>query len=359
MNFFIYLYKVCANHKSVSLLRDGAFLFLFVFTSIFVLSHEVNAQPVPFVNSGVNTNFGKIPKRLLLNQGLVKSADIQNALTNAIPVGDGTYYFRADLVQGAAYNFIFQAKVNGSWYYEQLPPRGTFPLSIDLPGGVSDKAGGTIVRTSDNNIRRSFTVPISGSAAYLFCNFGHHPNPPNVTASPLDGKILLQIRSSGRWGNSEPDVEYGGSYALYKSTIDKGPYQFLARLPGGMGSVSAYTDSAVGNSTNYFYVVMASDAYNNTNVIIRRGPFDKEVSLPDNDSFVNQENIDANMYSGYSSQAGAVPRQAVRVIFKVENIDWDTVHENQNIVYLTPWEEDGRIYIDKPSARIVRVSLKQ
>lgn len=308
----------------------------------------------PLTNYGVPGSFSNIRRRLLLRQGTISAADLVNAYSNAVPVGDGTYYFRLDLVRGAEYNFIFQALMNDSWQYEQIPDRGSFPASVDLPGSVTAKKDGLITKTSDEKTRRKITVPVGGTNYHVFCNFGHHPNPPSVEAVPLDGMVALKIRSSGRWGGLEPDVEYGGWYTVYRSGIDRGPYALVTNIPAASGGYVHYTNRNLANNSNYYFVVTANDAYGRTNALFRRGPFDREVDLPDYSTYVDQENIDANMYSGYSSQALAVPRPAVRVIFKVENLDWDTARSKGYLVWLTPEEEDGRFFPEKVPARIVK-----
>jgi hypothetical protein len=321
-----------------------------------LLSADLSAQPAS--GYGVKGSFSNVPRRILVRQGNLLSADVPDADTNAIPVGDGTYYFRQDLIKGGKYNFIFQAKTKGAWQFEQLPPRGTFPVSVDNPSTPTDKKGGIINVMADNNIRRTITVPSSGSAYYVFCNYGHHPNPPSLETVPQDGSVVLKVRSSGRWGYFEPDVEYGGHFQIYRSQSGGGPYVFVTNIAASGGLVSSFTDHNVVNGNTYYYVATAVDAYGGTNAVIRQGPFDKEVSLPDNNSFVDQQNPDASMYSGYSGELNVMPKQAVKVIFKVENIDWDTVEEHSRIVYLTPLEADGRYYMDKPCARISRVCVR-
>ncbi len=312
----------------------------------------------PATNYGVNGSFSNIERRIFLKQGTLNSAEIVDAVSSAVPVGDVTYYFKVDLIQGADYNFIFQAKVNNVWQYEQIPNKGSFPTSVDSPGSVTDKNGGIITKMGDDNIRRKITIPTSGATNYVFCNYGHHPNPPSIEAVPLDGEVLLKIKSKGRWGYMEPDVEYGGKYLVYRSTTDKGPYTFITNLSAGSGNYVFFTNRGLANETTYYYVAIAYDSYGGTNASIRRGPFDKEVNIPDNDTYIDQENIDANMFSGYSTQNSVIPHQAIKVIFKVENIDWDVVSKKDHLVYLTPNEEDGRLYWNKIPARAVKVRIK-
>lgn len=328
-----------------------------LFLIIFLVFHiQLSAQPT--TNYGINGSFSNIERRILLKQGTLNSADIVNAVENAQPVGDGTYYFQINLIKGADYNFIFQSKVNNVWQYEQIPNKGSFPASVDNPAGVTEKKGGSITKMGDDNVRRKITISTSGSAYYVFCNYGHHPNPPSLEAIPKDGKVLLKIKSEGRWGYSEPDVEYGGWFAVYRSTSDRGPYTFLTNLSAGSGSYVHYTNTGLANETTYYYVAVAYDSYAGTNAVIRKGPFDKEVDIPDYDTSVDQENIDANMYSGYSSQGSVIPHQQIKVIFKVENIDWDVVKEKDYVVYLTPSDKNGRTYLNKICGRIVRVAIE-
>ncbi len=338
-------------------MKSNISLIIFIFFICFFF-HEFPVQAQPAPNFGAKGGFTNIPKRMLLKQGTLQSADALSLYTNALPVGDGTYYFQANLIQGADYNFIFQSRLGSTWQYEQLPPQGSFPTSVDLPGGVTDLKGGRIIKTSDNNIRRKITVPTAGGAYYVFCNFGHHPNPPVVTATPSDSKVILSIKSIGRWGYAEPDVEFGGRYVIYSSTMQGGPYQYVDTISAGNGFPVKYTNSGLTNSSTYYYVVMAYDSYGGTNSVTRQGPFEKEVALPDNGSYVDQLRIDANMFSGYSSEMDVIPKAPVKVIFKVENIDWEVVEEKDHLVYLTPLEMDGRYWFDKQPARIVRVRME-
>ncbi|MDD5065886.1 MAG: hypothetical protein PHF84_02445 [bacterium] len=334
-----------------NLLSFPSFLTFKAFIAFIAFTTFLEAQPM--TNYGVHGSFSNIPKRLLIRQGTISSADTVNSRSNAVPVGDGTYYFRLDLVQGADYNFIFQSRVNNSWQYEQIPNKGSFPSSVDNKGGVTSKKGGTIIKTGDDKTRRKITVPVSGTNYYVFCNYGHHPNPPAVEALPRENRIVLKIKSRGRWGYPEPDVEYGGWFSIYRSTIDQGPYAFITNIRADQGNYVYFTNTGLLNETDYYYVVTANDSYAGTNATLRRGPFDREVSLPDYDTYLDQENIDANMYSGYSAQGSGIPHQAIKVIFKVEHIDWDTVREKDHLVWLTPVEEDGRFYANKIPGRII------
>ncbi len=313
------------------------------------------AQSEPASGGGVFSGFSNIKRRILIRPGVLFPANVSNAYTNAIPVGDGTYYFKFDLVKGGMYNFIFQAYINGSWQYEQIPNRGKFPVTTNsTPSILSDPDGGYIT-TIDGYARRVITIPDNASVYYVYCNFGHHPNPPSLEAIPGDNHIILKIKSEGRWGYLEPDVEYGGWFEIYKSTNDRGPYTFITNLSAGMGNYVYFTDTNVTNYKTYYYVAIARDAYKNTNSSVIRGPLTKEIDIPDYNTCVEQDNIDANMYSGYAQQQMVIPKEQVKVIFKVENIKWDVVEQNNYIVYLTPWEKDGRKYFFKPAARIVKV----
>jgi len=115
-----------------------------------------------------------------------------------------------------------------------------------------------------------------------------------------------------------------------------------------------FIDTDVTNGNTYYYVAISYDAYQGTNV----SPFDKEVEVPDFNTSLNQLYIDANMSSGYSPEKMTVPNAKVKIIFKVQNIDWPTVVEKNKLVWLTPWDKDARFYQYKIPARIERVILK-
>lgn len=311
-------------------------------------------QPAP--GPGATGGFTNLQRRILLRGGSVFAATTNDALTNSfIPVGDGTYYCRVDLTKNGTYNFIFQIYVNGKWVYEQLPAGGTFPVSI-LSNSVTSNTGGSITKI-DGDIRRLITVPDYGTGTnfYVFCNFGHHPNPPEISLIPGNNQVTVRIKSQGRWDNSpEPDVIYGGYFALYKSSIAGGPYVLVTNLTPDTNGETEFIDTDVTNGNTYYYVAISYDAYQGTNV----SPFDKEVEVPDFNTSLNQLYIDANMSSGYSPEKMTVPNAKVKIIFKVQNIDWPTVVEKNKLVWLTPWDKDARFYQYKIPARIERVILK-
>lgn len=322
-------------------------------TFITLTSSFLIAQPAP--GPGATGTFTNLQRRLLLRGGSVFASTTNDALTNSfIPVGDGTYYCKVNLTKNGVYNFIFQLYVNGKWVYEQLPAGGTFPVSI-ISNSVTSNTGGSIMKI-DNDIRRKVTVPNYGSGTnfYLFCNFGHHPNPPMLSLLPDDNKVTVKIKSEGRWdGSPEPDVIYGGYFALYRSSQAGGPYALITNLQPQIPE-TVYTDTAVTNGHTYYYVAISYDTYQGTN----RGPFDKEVSVPDFDTFIDQLYIDANMSSGYSLEKYGIPNVRVKIIFKVQNIDWPTVVEREKLVWLVPWDKDARFYYNKIPARIERIILK-
>ncbi len=334
-------------------MKNNNIIVLYIFFVLFLFTNKILlTQPAP--SYGVKSQFSSIQRRLLIKQGILYSADINDVITNAIPVGDGTYYFKLDLIRGGIYNFIFQAKMNNNWVYEQIPNTGAFPTSTNN-NSVSDKKGGTITRLDNGNVRREITVPINGDAYYVFCNFGHHPNPPTLIGKPGDKKIILTIKPIGRWGYLQPDVVYGGKVSLYKAKVDRGPYTFLTNLYFNGENSITYTNKNLVNGTTYYYVAIVYDAYNGTNLSVIRGPLEKEIDVPDYDTYISQDNIDANMFSGYSLQDSITPEKAIKVIFKVENIKWDVVKKNNYLVWLTPWNKDGRLYFNKLPGRILRI----
>ncbi len=327
------------------------FMLFFVFALYLTISVG-NSQPAP--NYGVKGGFTNTERRLLLRQGTLYSADLNSIISNAEPVGDGTYFFKVNLIKGGIYNFIFQAKVNNNWQYEQIPNTGAFPISTNN-NNVTDKKGGKITKMDDGNVRRKITVPLTGSECFAFCNFGHHPNPPLIDAEPGDGSIKLKIKAEGRWGYIEPDVVYGGYVELYRSTIDKGPYTYITNLSVNNDGYAYFTNTGLQNEATYYYVAIAYDAYQGTNASLKRGPLEKEIDVPDYDTYISQDNIDANMFSGYAEQAAITPHKAIKVIFKVDNIKWDVVEKNNYLVWLTPVNKDARFYLNKLPGRIVKV----
>jgi len=332
----------------MKLLSKIYFAFLLTFPALLI------SQPAK--GPGAKGSFTNLQRRIILRQGTIFAANVNNALTNSfIPVGDGTYYCKVNLIKGSDYNFIFQVFVNSNWKYEQLPAVGSFPCSY-LSNSVTSSTAGRIIKI-DNDIRRKITIPNYGSGTnyYVFCNFGHHPNPPYLYLIPQDKKVIVRIKSQGRWDNSpEPDVIYGGYFELYRSTTNGGPYNFITNLSPNPFGETEFIDTNVVNNTTYYYVVIAKDAYQGTNV----APVDKEVPVPDFNTFIAQKYIDANMSSGYSLEKNVTPTSKIKVIFKVQNIDWDFVEENDKIVWLTPIKEDARFYYNKIPARIERVNVK-
>ncbi len=324
------------------------------FTVLFMFSFILKSQPAP--GYGVKGGFTNISRRLLLKQGTLYSSDLTSIISNATPVGDGTYFFKTDLVKGGIYNFIFQARVNNSWQYEQIPNTGAFPTSTNN-NNVTDKKGGAMVQMDDGNVRRKITVPSNASEYFVFCNFGHHPNPPEIEAEPGDKEVKLKIKAIGRWGYIEPDVVYGGHIEVYRSTVDRGPYSLITNLSVENDGYAYFTNKNLQNETTYYYVAIAYDAYQGTNASVIRGPLEKEIDIPDYNTYISQDNIDANMFSGYAEQSAVTPHKAIKVIFKVDNIKWDVVEKNNYLVWLTPADKDARTYFNKLPGRIVKVTV--
>ncbi|MDI6757412.1 MAG: hypothetical protein QME32_05260 [Endomicrobiia bacterium] len=288
--------------------------------------------------------------------------------TQMTAIGDGTYQFRTDLVPGAVYNYIFGARIlqnawgfaAGSDYAEPIPD-GT---QQDDAGNYSNSDPGTFVSlsstaysaTGDGGVsyisisgaaRRRLDMPSvdPGTTIYVFNNFGSLPRGvANYSVRISSGRLDLNWQGAlGTWGAGMPSVDaLGGRNLLYVSTSNSaGPYSLLANLAG---TVTYYAHSGLANGTSYYFIFVSSDPYAG----VTRSTYTASKSLWANLSrgippAGTSWNTDGYAHNDkYGKPSGPVP-----VYFKVENIDEKYVAAHGDIVYLTPWDEDGRLYRNK------------
>lgn len=286
-------------------------------------------------------------------------ANVTNGTVDMTAAGDGTYEYNIRLAQGSTYNFLLFTRTNAT------PPAGMNANADYYDTVASDTNSIIITSATPSNptepgteiarfkpvgkgfdARRVLTVPRSlaaGSTLWVLCNFASTPTAPiNFQAQPSSATAvdLSWGKPYGNWGTggdsfAAADVIAGGIYRIRHSTgAASGPYEDLVTLPG---TTFTYTNAGLTSGQTYYYIIMSSDAY--------RGSF-------------GSKNIE-NSYSAFSSTNTAAygsPQGTRRVRFKVENIDWEKAEGKfQSVVWMTPWDEDGKNYPFKEPGRIVRV----
>lgn len=287
-------------------------------------------------------------------------------------VGDGTYQFRTDLVPGGVYNYIFGARImQGAWgfdaekdYAEPIPDGsqqddsgnyatsdpGTF-VSLSSTAYSSTGDGGVsyvnIVVDNNGNSRRKLDMPTvdPGTTIYVFNNFGSLPRGvANYSVKISSGRVDLNWQGAlGTWGSGMPSVDaLGGRNLLYVSTSNSaGPYSLLADLAG---TATHYAHSGLANGTSYYFIFVSSDPYGGVTLSTYTASKSLWANLsrgiPPTGTMWNSGEYAHN--DKYGKPSGPVP-----VYFKVENIDENYVREHGDLVYLTPWHEDGRLYRHK------------
>jgi len=292
------------------------------------------------------------------------------------PVGDGTYEIKIDLVPGAVYNYIFGARIiqdglagfaAGSDYPEPVPDGsqtddkgnyatqdpGTF-ISLSSTSYVPPSDGGVTYISIGGDSRRKLVMPSvdPGTTIYVFNNFGSLPRGvANYSVSITSGRVDLRWQGAlGTWGAGSPSVDLlGGRTLIYVSTSNAtGPYSLLANLAG---TTTSYTHSGLSNGTSYYYIFVSSDPYTG----FTRSTYTATKTLWANLSRYTPPDTtwSSDQYAHndkYGKPSGPVP-----VYFKVENIDEKYVSEHGSIVYMTPWDEDGRVYRRKIPGVLVTV----
>lgn len=292
----------------------------------------------------------------------VSRSNITNGAVNMTATGDGTYEYNVKLARGATYNFILFVRTGDTppnglnpnsdyfdtahWSTNTYMPTSTSSTTYNPPSEPLTSVCRFKQVGPTNDSRRVITVPRSlaaSSTLYVFCNYASTPTPPiNFQAQP-SGATSVDLswgKPFGVWGSGSDsfaaaDVIAGGVYMIRHSTgSSTGPYEDLVTLPG---SSFTYTRTGLTSGQTYYYIIRSSDAYQG-----KLGTAD----VP-------------NHFSDFSaSTANASPQASRRIRFKVENIDWEKVEGKfQNLVWMTPWDEEARDYPYKEPGRIVRVYL--
>jgi hypothetical protein len=294
-------------------------------------------------------------------------------------VGDGTYQIRVELIPGAVYNYLFGARLMtgiagfaaGSDYPEPSPDGsqqddagnysasdpGTF-VSLSSTSYSAPGDGGVTYVSIGGDARRRLAMPSvdPGTTIYVFNNFGSIPRGvANYSVAITSGRVDLRWQGGlGTWGSGSPSIDcLGGRYLLYVSTSNSvGPYSLLSNLSG---VTTHYAHTGLSNGTSYYYVFVASDSY--TGATLSTYTATKELwanlarSAPPDTIWSSSEYAHNDKYG---KPSGPVP-----VYFKVENIDEKYVAEHGSVVYLTPWDADGRLYPNKIPGILVAAYLPQ
>ncbi len=345
---------------------------LIPFLSLCLIPHV--SSLIPILYSGAHPDWGaaNVQRKVAIQSGGAMTAgltstdlpvwsnasqsNVTNGAVNMTAAGDGTYEYNIRLPRGATYNFLLFTRTNSSPpsgmnadsdYYDTVnASTSNVMITSGAPSAPSEpptqvarfkQVGPTF------DARRLLTVPRSmsaGSTLYVYCNFAGTPTAPvSFQATPISSYSILMSwgKPYGVWGSggdsfAAADVIVGGVYLIRHSTGSaNGPYSDLVTVPG---STFSYTRTGLTAGVTYYYIIRSSDAYQG-----RYGSKDIE-----------------NSYSGFSSTAEAAPMQTRPVRFKVDNIDWEKVEGKfQQLVWMTPVDEDARSYPYKEQGRIVRV----
>jgi len=319
--------------------------------------------------SGAGGEYGDLTKKICIQSGTSISAwnepgraDMTNdQMATMTPVGDGTYQDQIDLVPGGKYNFMFFAVSPDTWaptglltkttYYDCVPTEGGDQAFITSQSSVTvtDDGNGSYISIG-GDARRKVEIPQDISKYFVYCNWASTPiAPSSVEAVPLaTSTIRLSWSWNSDWGTINEafkpvDVIAGGKYYVYKATSPTDYYEIVYST-AGYGQQWDDTNLILGNT--YYYVVTSSDCYKGT---------------------TNANVVDANLAmvgplatdspDTYTQMASGRTAEKIPVYFKVEHMDWDYVAEHGHLVWLTPADEDGRVYPYKVQGKITRVYL--
>lgn len=287
---------------------------------------------------------------------------VTNGAAAMTPVGDGTYEYVAELQIGASYNYLFFAKTFSTapdglqtWttYYDAVPTSGsiqssTTPAFISAVDTVSYDPvhyGEIVLGDGSRHARRILTVPTNlnpGDTLYIWNNFSDKPGiPANFTANALDTQTVYLSWDApyGNWGSSGEsfkmaDVIAGGHYEIYRSlTGNTGSFVLLDTVAG---NIREYYDTDITVNSDYYYVLIACDAY-----------YGKSSS----ESFTQ-------LCSDTSPQDSVSIVNPIPVIFKVEGFDWNYVKNHGGIVYLTPPGERNKRFPRRYPGAIAMVEIR-
>jgi len=273
------------------------------------------------------------------------------------PTGDGSYQIKLDLTPGATYNYMFFAKTEGTppaglkanQTYWDCVPNGGFINCGYLPTAPKTNwdtanpcpAYFSGVGERSDNARRVLALPSTLTAndtLYVFNNFSSNPSAvTNLTATAVNTTTVRLNWNPpyGYWGEGSEekkaaDVIAGGSYKILRYiNNDTSQYTVVANV---QGNSFTYLDAGLSQDWWYWYVVVCYDAYDTTSV------FGQGVSI-------------------WSNSDSAVMNPPVKVILKVENIDFDYIQKNNNIVYLTPIADEKKFDVRRYMGKLVRIKL--
>jgi len=302
---------------------------------------------------GASPQWGTLRKVIYIQDGTSISAwNLSGRYTTyyeMVPVGDGTYQVKVDLYPGE-YNFAFFALTDNSpptgllantTYWDAVPASGKDIAFIGSVSSetVSDTGNVYYIRAGDGGARRYLRVPDSTTNYFVYCNWASTPVvPTNFRARPGNGYVSLSWGYPyAYWGNSEEakaiDIIVGGCYQILRSSEGAaGPYSLIASTPG---YCFGYIDNSVDNGTEYYYILVASDAY-------RGAPGQGDVNL-----------------AAASNAKFCRPDVSVPMRFRVEDIDLKKVRQSGYLVWLTPEGSDKYSQFNKIGGRMVWVKTKR
>lgn len=305
--------------------------------------------------SGTGVSAWNLPGRADLTSDAIRWATAQ---------GDGTYQVRLDLTPGQTVNFIWFAKVvaagglmgyaSGYQTAEPIPSsaddRGYLVTTSTTAPEANQVAGNTYYTSIGGDARRALVVPnvSAGTTVWVYSNFASTPTGvANLGANPGNGQVKLTWRAGAGWwapGDAQALDTAGGSYRLYRSTVaSSGPFSLVTTLTG---VTTEYIDTGLTNGTTSYYIFASSDSY---------GGATNPAAYTAWANLARVAPPTATFNAAYDGQAR--PGSPVPVYFKVDGADWEYIQKHDYLVYMTPWNEDARLYTDKIPGRIIRVRL--
>lgn len=300
-----------------------------------------------------------------------------NSVAWMTAVGDGTYQYQLNLVPNAVYNYLFFAKsvstatalytpsfASGTINAEPVPSSGrdagTF-ISTNSNGSMpldqSVSVNGTLTYgTANGDGRRLLTMPddLWGSATvYVYNNFASTPTGVGdytvvgSSAGQAGGIVKLNFAGClGYWGTGFKSMDcLGGGFQVYRGTDNNSGAQFTLKASLG-GRATFYNDVDVSTSQWYYYILVTSDSYSNT--------ASTQMAFARLNRTVPTTGASWSSSDPSADKRGK-PANAVPVIFKVEKMNEQYIKEHGNVVYMTPWGEDGRVYPNKVPGILMKV----
>lgn len=375
------------NNSRYSKKEVGAMKKLLVFATCFLMLAAGAFAVADFEFSGGGEGaetgasaYGNLQKYISLQTGTTVSVwnDRGDIFTSSamIAVGDGTYYIKQNLYPGVVYNFMFIGVTTGTapngltayTSYYDCALTGGYDAGFFVATSSEDVAGTRVGGAAyySNQIggdsRRFVRIPNdtpydtnSTTGVWIYSNWSSSPVVSVAAVPSGNTQIDVTVGAYSSWGVSEEykaiDVYGGGAWHIYKSSDIGATYALLASSTAlELGAYLTTTDTGLDTGSTYYYIAIASDAYHGlANAISADASLTTQLA----DGAVAPSATPTTE----TANATARPSGLIPVYFKVEAPDWDYIEQHDNVVYLTPVGQDGRIWRDKVPGKICRVFL--